>query len=76
MVGTKIAHPRDRWHKNNSPKGWTDWQLNGRHENNSLKDGELNSQHENNSSRGWTGRELIGRQESNSPKDGELNCLH
>ena len=54
MVGTKIARPRDGWHKNNSPKGWMGRELNGQHENNSAKDGESNSMHENNSPKGWT----------------------
>ena len=54
MVGTKITHPRDGRHKNNSPKGWTNGELRGRDENNSPKDGELNGRHENNSSKGWT----------------------
>ena len=57
MVGTKITHPRDGWHKNNSPKGWTNGESYGRQENNLPKDGELNGQHENNSPKGWTGRE-------------------
>ena len=45
IVSTKIARPkvgqykktflRDGWHKNNSPRGWTDGGLNGQHENNS-----------------------------------------
>ena len=35
MVDTKITRQRDGWHKNNSPKGWTDAKLNGRLENNS-----------------------------------------
>ena len=54
MVGTKIARPRDGWHKNNSPKGWMGGELNGQHKNNSPKDGESNSMHENNSPKGWT----------------------
>ena len=37
MVGTKITCQRDGWHKNNSSKGWTDAELNGRLENNSQK---------------------------------------
>ena len=37
MVGTKIAHPRDGRHKNNSRKGWTGGEIYGRHENDSLK---------------------------------------
>ena len=49
MIGTKIAHPRYRRHKNNSPKGWMGGELYGRHENNSPKDGELNGRHGNNS---------------------------
>ena len=61
---TKITRPRvgqnkknrlrDGWHKNNSPKGRMGGELNGRHENNSPKDGESNSKHENNSPKGWT----------------------
>ena len=54
MSGTKITRLRDEWHKNDSPKGWTDGELNGQHENNSPKDGESNSRHENNSPKGWT----------------------
>ena len=46
MVGTKITCPRDGWHKNNSPKGWTGGEL---YENNSPKDGELNGRQGNNS---------------------------
>ena len=56
MVGRKITRPRDARHKNISLKGWTDGELNGRHEN-SPKDGELNGQHENISPKGVTGRE-------------------
>ena len=74
MVGTKITLSRDGRHKNNSPKGRKDWQLNGRFETISPEHGELNGQHENNSPKGWTGRELNGLQ--NSPKDEEFNCLH
>ena len=29
MVGTKIARPVDERYKNNSPKGWTDGELDG-----------------------------------------------
>ena len=29
MVGTKIAHPMDGLNENNSPKGWTDGELDG-----------------------------------------------
>ena len=54
MVGTKISRPRVGQYKNNSPKGWPGGELNGRHENNSPKDGESNSRHENNSPKGWT----------------------
>ena len=69
MVGTKITRQRMEnqilskhennstkgWTvQNNSPKGWPDGELNGRHENNSPKDGESNSRHENNSPKGWT----------------------
>ena len=32
IVGTKITPPRDRQHKNNSPKEGTDGELNSRHE--------------------------------------------
>ena len=53
MVGTKIARPRDGWHKNNSPKGGMGGELYGRHENNSPKIGELNCRHENNFPKGW-----------------------
>ena len=52
MVGTKIIHPRDGRHKNNSPKGWTGGELYDQHENNSPKDEELNGKHENNSPKG------------------------
>ena len=64
IVSTKIARPRVRQYKNNSPKGWvaqnnspkgwTDGELSGQHEKNSPKDGESNSKHENNSPKGWT----------------------
>ena len=56
MVGNKITHPRDGRHKKkkNSPKGWTDGELFGRHENNSQKVGELNGRRESNSPNGWT----------------------
>ena len=54
IVSTKIARPRFGQYKNNSPKGWIGGELNGRHENNSTKDGESNSKHENNSPKGWT----------------------
>ena len=40
--------------QNNSPKGWTDGELNGQHENNSPKDGKSNGRHENNSPKGST----------------------
>ena len=40
--------------QNNSPKGWTDGELNGQHENNSPKDGKSNGRHENNSRKGST----------------------
>ena len=29
MVGTKITRPVDEWHKNNSPKGCMDGELDG-----------------------------------------------
>ena len=45
MDGTKIY---------NSPKGLTDGELYGRHENNTPEDGELNGRNENNSPKGWT----------------------
>ena len=51
-VGTEITRPRDGWHKNNSPKGWTDGELHGQHKSNSPKDGELNGRHGNNSPKG------------------------
>ena len=54
IVSTKITRPRVGHGKNNSPKGWMGGELNGRHENNSPKDGESNSKHENNSPKGWT----------------------
>ena len=48
MLGTKITCPRVGQYKNNSPKGWTDGELNERIENNSsyclTPDGELNEQ--------------------------------
>ena len=53
MVDTKIARPRDGWHKNNSPKGWMGGELYGKHENNLPKTGELNGPHENNFPKGW-----------------------
>ena len=37
---TKITRSRVGQCKNNSPKGWMGGELNGQHENNSLKDGE------------------------------------
>ena len=52
MVGTKVAHPRDGRHKNNSSKGWMGGELYGRHENNSPKAGELNGRHGKNSPQG------------------------
>ena len=54
MVRTKIAHPGDGRHKNNSPNRWTDGELNDQHENNSPTDGESNGRQENNSPNGWT----------------------
>ena len=54
LDSTKITRLRDWWHKNNSPKGWMGGKLNGRPENKSPKDEELNSKHENNSPKGWT----------------------
>ena len=66
MVATKITSQRHRR---------ADEQINGRHENNSPKDGELNGWHENkgwtaqnNSPKGWTGGELNGLHENNLPK--------
>ena len=53
IESTKITLPRAGQCKNNSPKGWMVGELNGRHENNSRKDGESNSKHENNSPKGW-----------------------
>ena len=53
IVSTKITRPKVGQCKNNSPKGWPGGDLNGRHENNSPKDGESNSRHENNSLKGW-----------------------
>ena len=40
--------------QNNSPKGWTDGESNGQHENNSPKDGKSYGRHENNSPKGST----------------------
>ena len=37
IVSTKITRPRVGQCKNNSPKRWMGGELNGRHENNSLK---------------------------------------
>ena len=54
VVSMKITRPRVGQCKNNSPKGWLDGELNGRHKNNSLKDRESNRKHENNSPKGWT----------------------
>ena len=79
MVGTKISCPRDGWHKNNSPKGWTGGELYGRHQNNSPKDGELNGRHGNNSPQGMDDTKITrqrdrrigqfnGRHENHSPK--------
>ena len=53
MVSTKITCPRVEQYKNNSPKGWMGGELDGRHENNSAKTGELNGLHENNLPKGW-----------------------
>ena len=69
IVSTKITHPKVGQCKNNSPKGWPGGELNGRHENNSPKDGESNSRHEKQLAqgldsakitrqRGWMGGEL------------------
>ena len=67
-VSTKITRPRDGQCKNNSPKGWMGEELYGRHENNSLKDGELNGRHGNNSPQGMDDTEITrqrdGRMES------------
>ena len=59
-VGTKITRPKTGQYKNNSPKGWMGGELNGRHENNSSKDGESTKitrprvgQYKNNSPKGW-----------------------
>ena len=54
IVSTKITRPRVGQYRNNSPKGWTDGELNAQHENNSPEDGESNGKHENNSPKGWT----------------------
>ena len=43
IVSTKITRPRVGQDKNNSPKGWMGGELNGQHENNSLKDQESDS---------------------------------
>ena len=51
IESTKITCPRVGQCKNNSPKGQMGGQLNGRHKNNSTKDGESNSKHENNSTK-------------------------
>ena len=61
IVSTKITRPKVGQCKNNSPKGWPGGELNGRHENNSPKDGESNSRHENNSPR-------VGQYKNNSSK--------
>ena len=53
MVGTKTSRQMNGWHKNNWPRGGTDGELNGRHENISPKNGELNGWHENSSLKGW-----------------------
>ena len=87
MVGPKLTHLRDGWHKSNSPKGWTDGELYRRHENNLPKDGELNAstkitrpgdvRPKNNSPKqGWTDGQLNSPQENNSPKNGKLNGRH
>ena len=47
MVGHEKTLQRDGWHKNNSPNGWTD--------------GQLNDRPENNSPNRWTDAELNGR---------------
>ena len=56
IVSTKITRPRLGQYKNNSTKGWMGGELNGQHENNSLKDEELSGRHENSSPKGWTAR--------------------
>ena len=61
MDSTKITRLRDGWHKNNSPKGWTDGELNGQHENNLPKDGKSNSKHK-------ITRPKAGQYKNNSPK--------
>ena len=58
MVGTKITHQKDGWHKNNSPKGWTDAELNGRLENNSPNR--------------WTGGESNGGLKITHQMDGQM----
>ena len=50
----ELARPGNGRHKNNSPKGGTDGELYGRHENNFPKYKELNGRLENNSPKGWT----------------------
>ena len=65
--------PKDRWHKNNSPK---DGKLNSLHENNWPKgrtDGELNKRHETNFSKN---EELNGRHKNNLQMVEKLNGRH
>ena len=73
MVGTKITCQRDEWHKNNSPNGWADLELNDRLENNSPNqwtDAELNGRLENNSPNRWTGGESNGGSKITHQMDG------
>ena len=51
MVNTKITYPRDGWHKNNLPKGWTEGELYGRHRKASPKGWTV--YHKNKSPNGW-----------------------
>ena len=75
MVGTKKNSPKDGelngWHENNSPKGWTDGKLNGRHDLTFLKDG----WQKNNSPKGWTGGELYGRHKKKLTKGWRIKWL-
>ena len=52
----KITRPRDGRHKHNLPKGGTDGELYGRHENNCPVD----ERHKNNSPKGYMDGELDG----------------
>ena len=63
IVSMKITRPRVGQYKNNSPKGWMGGELNGKHENNSPKDGESNSKHENSSPQGLDSTKITSKKD-------------